>query len=522
MRKRILGSPLHVFLLPAFPIVHVFSFNHNRLSVNELFFTLVPLLALVAIVWLAARFLLGCSSRGDLIISTTCFFTLSFGYYLPRDKGITLLIWLTIFAVLLMLISLYRRIDQRWIIAANIFAIVIMIPASLYMGLAPHWWKRHSLRQLAKTSFPDLPLPATDEIEKRDIYYFVLDRYARGDQLKELYQFDNAPFLEALKQRGFLVLDQSFANYQRTAHSLASSLNLDYLDGLSQPVAKNSKDWVPLYELLSDFRLERFLRKQGYSFLFFGNWWGPMRLNGHADENHNYWAVPELARVVFENSVPGAFSYHFGFLDPRKQQCERIWRQLDSLKEISQRQELKFVFAHLLVPHPPFVFSREGHCLEKDIVATQTRRDAYIAQVEYINSELANLIDEIVGNSARTPIILIQSDEGPWPERMAGDEISRLGRDVTSVDWLNVPPHELKEKMAILNAILLPGDDLEIQRTWSPVNVTRYLLTEAFGVALPILEDRHFVFPDNDHLYEFVPVTQKLHEGQDSQVPPDK
>lgn len=68
---------------------------------------------------------------------------------------------------------------------------------------------------------------------KPDIYYIILDGYARGDVLQEVYTFDNTEFLDALSSRGFFIADQSHSNYSQTQLSLASSMNFEYLDYLS-------------------------------------------------------------------------------------------------------------------------------------------------------------------------------------------------------------------------------------------------------------------------------------------------
>ena len=65
-----------------------------------------------------------------------------------------------------------------------------------------------------------------------DIYFIVLDGYARADVLAKYYGFDNGPFLEGLRQRGFQVSDASRSNYNWTFLSLGSSLNLDYIQAL--------------------------------------------------------------------------------------------------------------------------------------------------------------------------------------------------------------------------------------------------------------------------------------------------
>ena len=71
-----------------------------------------------------------------------------------------------------------------------------------------------------------IPIEA-DELP--DIYYIIFDRYPRADSLKDFYDFDNSEFISYLETKGFYVASESNANYLKTAHSLASSLNVDYL-----------------------------------------------------------------------------------------------------------------------------------------------------------------------------------------------------------------------------------------------------------------------------------------------------
>src|SRR5207244_7041298 len=76
-------------------------------------------------------------------------------------------------------------------------------------------------------------IPETQENNKPDIYYIILDGYGRQDVLKDLYGFDNSDFIQFLQSRGFYVADQARANYCSTVPSLASSLNRTYLTGLA-------------------------------------------------------------------------------------------------------------------------------------------------------------------------------------------------------------------------------------------------------------------------------------------------
>src|SRR3970282_1068515 len=65
-----------------------------------------------------------------------------------------------------------------------------------------------------------------------DIYYIILDGYARDDILRKFYQLDNRDFLDRLGELGFYVAGCAQSNYAQTQLSLASSLNFAYLDSL--------------------------------------------------------------------------------------------------------------------------------------------------------------------------------------------------------------------------------------------------------------------------------------------------
>ncbi|MES1198010.1 MAG: hypothetical protein ABUL41_01910 [Chitinophagaceae bacterium] len=64
---------------------------------------------------------------------------------------------------------------------------------------------------------------------KPDIYLIIADEYAGNNELKDLFNFDNSNFERALSQKGFHVITNTSSNYNYTALSMASSLNLSYL-----------------------------------------------------------------------------------------------------------------------------------------------------------------------------------------------------------------------------------------------------------------------------------------------------
>jgi len=103
--------------------------------------------------------------------------------------------------------------------------------------------------------------------ELPNIYYIVPDTYARGDVLKQYYGFDNREFLDHLESRGFYVAHRSCANSAQTTMSLASSLNLKYLDRLEREMGKNSRNQKPLISLIRNNYVVKFLKCRGYRYV---------------------------------------------------------------------------------------------------------------------------------------------------------------------------------------------------------------------------------------------------------------
>jgi hypothetical protein len=100
-----------------------------------------------------------------------------------------------------------------------------------------------------------------------DIYYIILDGYARTDILNQVYDFDNRDFVDFLERQGFYIADQSRSNYGQTSLSLASSLNLDHLNSLIAGVDKETSDRLPLARLISYSRARQLLEANGYRFV---------------------------------------------------------------------------------------------------------------------------------------------------------------------------------------------------------------------------------------------------------------
>jgi len=346
--------------------------------------------------------------------------------------------------------------------------------------------------------------PAT----KPDIYYFVFDRYGDADTMRR-YAIDNGSFYSFLADRGFYVAHKSRSNYIKTALSLSSSLNMTYHDDLVRQLGADSGNWLPINYRLREHVVGRFLKSQGYRYVHAGSWWWPTRGNPLADEEINsYAAVPQAVVRLFQQPLAASVTAQIGspVVDDRLQQWHRVRRQIAALAEVPRERGPKFVFAHFLVPHPPYVFDRDGAYVSLDEENRRTTRDNYRNQVLFANRIMRTLVDMIVSRSIAPPVIILQGDEGPYPPGIGGADRMDAFR------WRNLTTEQLLERSGILNAYLLPGGPAGLSPTISPVNSFRVVFNRYFGTGLPLLPDRIYRHDSENRPYAWKDVTDDIRQ----------
>jgi hypothetical protein len=502
--------PLNLALAASLGPLVIFSVNLNRIMLE----TVASGVLILFVALVVLRTILAIALRRPAWTDPLIVLVFLGGFYncLFASDPRTLLfwLWLAVFALGAVLVFTSTRVRAILPTALCIFLGIlnVLVVASIFQNVDTK--SRSDLRAALQDHYPALDMVGDVAPERRpNIFYLVFDRYARADQLDETYAVDNSGFLTNLRERGFQVSANAYSAYQRTAHSLASTLNLDYLPEAGDIT---SNDWVPLYESLRAPRLYDVLHSEDYRIINMGSWWEPTRTSTSADVNLSYLTVPESLRPFVEDSavVRGLDGLGLDWFDPRRRQCARIRHKFATLADLDLQRQPVFVFAHFLVPHPPYVIDANGSCISAEYARDHSRRDNYVAQLRYTNAAILDLVDTLIARDPQA-VIVLQSDEGPWPERYAGEEITRFGADISSVDWTTVSPGDLRLKMAILNAIRLPGKpDVRIGDDFSPINTFRVVLRSYFGLALDDLEARNWVFLSDASLWSYLDVRQDL------------
>ena len=307
-----------------------------------------------------------------------------------------------------------------------------------------------------------------------DIYYIILDGYGRGDVLRNEYGFDNSDFLNTLKNLGFYIAECSQSNYAQTQISLASALNFNYLDALSDRFVPGSDDRTGLDSLIRHSAVRTSLEQAGYKTVafatgFLATEWtdanyflGPGYSWGQLNEFEALLMETTLVRLIQDGN-------RFGMQTSGSERFrERTLFTLDQMDELSHIEGPKFAFVHIIAPHPPYVFGPTGGPVEAaDVGTTRTEEGAshYRDQAIYISSRIQEIVPQIIEKSTTPPVIVIQGDHGPTVASSA------------------------RSRMSILNAYFLPGATASLYSTVTPVNTFRVIFNTYFGQDLELLED---------------------------------
>ena len=349
---------------------------------------------------------------------------------------------------------------------------------------------RHTIA--TSTLVADLAAPvqrsrsASGSLGPPDIYLIVLDEYANSAVLRELFGVTNREFEDSLRQLGFTIPKLVRSNYTGTALSIPSLLNFAYLNRLTDEVGPRSNDVsLPNY-LVEHNRAVRFLQANGYRFVFFpSHWWRATDHNRYADQEFRVESGFSLRRVLASSELrrflhKRTLLHVVGSLHPIE--AEYIKQTFKGLRLTVTDGRPTFVFAHLILPHSPYVLNAGCQTSIGPQKGDPDRR--YVDQVRCTNTLILDLVTALRQRPGGPPVILLQGDHGT---KMRGYITAPTARDVT--------PAQARERFGAFGAYYLPDGGGELfADTVTVVNVFRKVLSYYFGADLPPLPDRLYVY----------------------------
>jgi hypothetical protein len=340
--------------------------------------------------------------------------------------------------------------------------------------------------------------------EPPDIFLIILDKYTGGELLADHFRYDNSKFETFLRNRGFIVPRHARANYPQTQLALAAMLNLDYIQNLPRQ--------VHLFDLIENNRLETFLKQRNYRLVFFPTGFKFTSRNRNADlqlpeptqvrgEFGGVWQrttmLPEFFRVGC-----ALFGCRAGRLVYVAEGPDLMDWKFQQLQNLAGSPSPTYVFAHLALPHEPYIYNAD--CTHREpyfpagagVIGNVEAAQAYLDQLTCVNIKVSALVDSILARSRRPPIILLQADHGH----------GRFGRYLPAYDDLDT--YRLRERMSVFCAYYLPGLSSDsVTDSVTPINAARLVLRYYFGADLPPLKEESY-WATESHVYDFTRITR--------------
>lgn len=496
MRQRPFFPPL----IALFPVLSVFSANVSLLPLNSIWRPMAVAVAwaliLWGLLWLPLRDAVK-SAVAASVLTLCCFGYAAF----TKLTGLNQHGWLPITAWSLVSLGLAFLLAWKWkaMRATNFFAVALVVAASAQVTMA--YWRASGTVELP-SEVAGAPAGTAP-----DIFYIVLDGYGRSDALKRTMGFSDADFIDGLERRGFYVADKSRSNYCQTELSIASSLNLDFIQSLLPTVSTSSEDRMPLDRLLNSSKLVADLKSRGYRFMAITTDFPAIDFH-NADVKlklENGLSLLESTLLQMTPLVAGSGLSGSQF-DERREVLGTAFRSLASLGPRTGAPRL--VIAHILAPHPPFVFGPDGERVShrglygfwdgSDFMRTngtkQDYRAGYVGQAQWVGKQVLATLDALLAQQKSPPIVVIQGDHG-----------SKLNLDQESLERTDVT-----ECFPILNAYLVPkAVRHELYPEITPVNSWRTICRVLFSEALPNLPDRSW-YSKFGTPYDFTDVTNRI------------
>jgi hypothetical protein len=356
-------------------------------------------------------------------------------------------------------------------------------------------------RDLSKPTFVSAFDPAAP-----DIYVVLLDGYPGDDAASIDPEFDANAFPEALASRGFDVERGARSNYLLTRMTVATMLADEHLNaatGLAPPFGPLVRDNRRLQRLTDDGIVYASLRAAGYESITLSS---PAVHLGLRMVNR---VIDQPGPTEFELSLLKATSVGRDldglapdtFAAMARDQIVSTFASAESVAAEPHARP-RFVWIHVLAPHPPFLFHGDGTPMTNSPVlgtafADPTAAGGRAARIEetfdyaeFIWRRTIQLLDQMLASASRESVIVVFSDHGTE----------------TGFDSTNPLASDLNERSSIVLAVRSPGHPSLLPRGTTPIGILPRVLNTYLGTSLPIRSDTTWAWRAGGSVLDVVPV----------------
>ena len=461
------------FLLAFFPSWILILKNYDELIFQDILISLA-IVSVSIIIWIVIRKIIKNGNKAALITGVGVVFFFYFGYVQDALKGILVSnipvnktsILVPISIIIFIILTIYfiksKNNFESIIKIANVVSITLILVVCV-----------------------QFIIPGASA-EKPNVYHIILDEYTDNEILTKKFGYNNEKFLEFLNNNGFYMHDKLFSTFGGTVKELNVILNMEY----PKKIRWMSED----YESLNNNKVMSIFSNQDYSVIETNSM---MRWKNFSDVDTKLCYDTNFINSEFLDQVLGKSIIRY-FLEKYQQDTRRdtVRCTFDVLNEITLKTDgPKYVFSHVYVPHPPFLFGPNGENVipdRREISGLQSWENpqGYVNQLIYATNEITVVIKNIVKNDPNA-IIIVQGDTGT----LTGTDISKKTMK------------EIYQAHSILYAVRIP--DVEDSDYMIPVNTYRIIFNNYFNMNYDYLE-YHSYLVDNDGNME--DITKKLYD----------
>lgn len=481
--KRFEQFPYFLFLLPVFYYLYELTeygnylFSYQTVLLSFCSFSIISFLIYNAIIQLRKRNSVA-FSIGFFVLM---FVYLFFGMIKTGLMSVTPILGsykILIPLIIVLMALLLRFLKKKGQTAQSVFQycnILMLVLTCMQIGLLSMSFKNKPDFHIHELEFTDKKLNSTP-----NIYFILLDGYAGNESLKQYFHFDNHEMIERLQQKGFYVADSFHSNYNITAGSMNSLLNMQYINlPVYAPYNQysfylKSMSATKQSNLLNAFRMLGY-RVNNLSIFDFDHIGKGQELSAwqKADElidapMFHHKLKHDLGWMLYTGRFKTDYFYNKEVLKQFHLNQSLIEKTITLSTQKSTSPH--FTYTHLLLPHEPYFADSAGHLYNDEEASKIGNDEKYLSYLKYANTQIIKMADSIRLYDSSSLIVFL-SDHGY--------------RD-----------YPIEKREFIYNnffAIRLPQTDtIKLKSIKSSINIFPFILNEVFSQNLPYEQDRQY------------------------------
>lgn len=355
-------------------------------------------------------------------------------------------IMIVILSIAVFIIILRSRLKAEYLSSINklvSFIFTIFIALAVVQAI-PSYTRLYNIQDNRSEEVLEHVKVQGTNIERPNFYYIILDEYGGPENLKFFMNYDNKDFYNFLESKNFNISHSSRNKDVYTYMVMSDLLNFEFIS-FSEMTSSETTN------ALRNAKIVKLFKEYGYKF----NKITTDRVGTEfvVDYKNKYNSGKNYAvETAYDIIINKTALYPFN-TQKKNNNINMLNNDIQYLYEsVKIENQGIFSFAHILLPHYPYVFDEYGNTNSTYLYYNWQDNNIYLGQLKYTNKLIEKFINKIIEEDPNS-VVLIQSDHGcrnlmqrsiHYKERTPTDE-------------------ELGYMKSILNVLYYKGEKIDIE-----------------------------------------------------------